>query len=92
MPTEIIPLFFKTATPLRAGENDSDDGCNFETYSNHEGLEIATLGPLVTLNPGESASHQERWSQHVFDAPLPLDDEAALADGLRPVVLAAGIL
>ena len=55
-------------------------------------LEIETLGPLVTLAPGESASHQERWSQHVFDAPLPLDDEAALADGLWPVVRAANLL
>ena len=55
-------------------------------------LEIETLGPLVTLNPGESASHRERWWQHVFDAPPPLDDEAALADGLWPVVRAAGIL
>ena len=85
-------FFFKTVAPPQTGENYPDDGCNFETYSNHEMLEIETLGPLVTLNPGESSSHQERWSQHVFDAPLPLDDEAALADALWPVVRAAGIL
>ncbi len=85
-------FFFKTVTPPRGGESYPDDGCNFETYSNHEMLEIETLGPLVTLAPGESATHRERWSQHVFDEPLPLDDEVRLADRLWPVVQAAGIL
>ena len=85
-------FFCKTVTPPRVGEHYPDDGCNFETYSNHEMLEIESLGPLVTLAPGESASHQERWFQHEFDAPLPLDDEAALADALWPVVRAAKIL
>ncbi len=85
-------FFCKTVTPPRAGESYPDDGCNFETYSNHEMLEIETLGPLVTLAPGASAAHQERWSQHVFDEGLPLNDEAALADRLWPVVRAAGLL
>ena len=85
-------FFCKTVSPPRGGEGYPDDGCNFETYSNHEMLEIETLGPLVTLAPGASATHRERWSQHVFDEPLPLDDEAALADRLWPVVRAAGIL
>ena len=83
-------FFFKTVTPTRAGEAYPDDGCNFETYSNHEMLEIETLGPLVTLAPGEFATHQERWSQHVFDAPPPIDDETELADRLSSVVRAAG--
>ena len=55
-------------------------------------LEIETLGPLVTLAPGESAAHRELWFQHVFDEPPLLDDEAALSDRLWPVVRAAGIL
>ena len=85
-------FFFKTVTPPRVGESYPDDGCNFETYSNHEMLEIETLGPLVTLKPGESATHQERWFQHVFDAPPPLDSEANLSDHLWPIVRTAGIL
>ncbi len=85
-------FFCKTVTPPRVGQSYPDDGCNFETYSNHEMLEIESLGPLVTLAPGESASHQERWFQHKFDAPLALDDEEALADALWSVVRAAGIL
>ncbi len=85
-------FFCKTVTPPRVGVSYPDDGCNFETYSNHEMLEIESLGPLVTLAPGESASHRERWFQHEFDAPLPLDDHTALADKLWPVVRRAGIL
>ena len=85
-------FFCKTVTPPRVGESYPDDGCNFETYSNHEMLEIETLGPLVTLAPNESASHRERWFQHEFDAPLSLDDEAALSDALSAVVRASGIL
>lgn len=84
-------FFFKTVTPPRVGSTYPDDGCNFETYSNHEMLEIETLGSLVTLSPGESTTHQERWFQHVFDAPPPLDDEAALADRLWSSVRASGI-
>ena len=61
-------FFCKTVTPPRVGANYPDDGCNFETYTNHEMLEIESLGPLVTLAPGESSAHQERWFQHVFDA------------------------
>ena len=85
-------FFCKTVTPPRVGEHYPDDGCNFETYSNHEMLEIESLGPLVTLEPGESATHQERWFQYEFDKPLPLDDEPALADALWSVVRAAKLL
>ncbi len=38
-----------------------DNNVNFETFSNEEMLEIETLGPLVTLNPGEKTSIAEEW-------------------------------
>jgi hypothetical protein len=41
-----------------------DLGCSFETFTNDGFLELETLGPLVTLGPGESASHVERWTAH----------------------------
>ena len=85
-------FFFKTVTPPRVGESYPDDGCNFETYSNHEMLEIETLGPLVTLAPGESATHRECWFQQVLDAPLAPENETALADVLPAIVQASGIL
>ena len=41
-----------------------DFGCSFETFTNREILELETLGPMITLGPGESVAHTERWSAH----------------------------
>jgi hypothetical protein len=38
-----------------------DNGCNFETYTNHLFVEIETLAPLSTLYAGQSATHEEEW-------------------------------
>jgi hypothetical protein len=38
-----------------------DLGCNNEVYTDGDYLEIETLGPLRLLDPGESATHIERW-------------------------------
>jgi len=46
------------------GATYPDGGVNFETFSNEEFLELESLGPLVALDPGESASHEERWELH----------------------------
>ena len=45
----------------RAGQIYPDDGVNLETFTNEDMLEIETLGPLITLDPGESVEHTERW-------------------------------
>jgi hypothetical protein len=39
----------------------ADMGCNAETYTDLDILEIETLGPLTKLEPGETAEHRERW-------------------------------
>lgn len=41
-----------------------DFGCNNEVYINGAFLEVETLGPLITLAPGETAVHIERWELH----------------------------
>lgn len=46
------------------GADYPDGGVNFETFANEQFLEIESLGPLVTLAPGESTSHEERWELH----------------------------
>ena len=69
----------------------ADLGCNFETFTNEEMLEVEALGPLVDLAPGESASHAEQWQ--IFDnvtAP-PDQDEDALAEWLAPWLARAGL-
>ena len=44
-----------------AGATYADMGCNTETYTDPDILEIETLGPLVTLEPGASVEHRESW-------------------------------
>ncbi len=46
------------------GEDYPDMGSSYETFTNERFLELETLGPLVTLQPGESVDHLERWSLH----------------------------
>lgn len=41
-----------------------DGGVNFETFANEDILELESLGPLVTLAPGRTATHTEIWSLH----------------------------
>ena len=41
-----------------------DFNCSFEVFSNNEFLELETLGPLVDLMSGFSATHIEHWSLH----------------------------
>ena len=41
-----------------------DFNCSFEMFSNNEFLELETLGPLVDLMSGFSATHIEHWSLH----------------------------
>jgi hypothetical protein len=45
----------------REGQHYPDHGVNFETFTNEDMLEIESLGPLTTLEPGKSVEHAERW-------------------------------
>lgn len=62
----------------------ADQGCNFEIYTDGPFQELETLGPLVTLEPGQSVSHVEHW----FLAPSNAiaDEDAALDAALLPLV------
>jgi hypothetical protein len=46
------------------GQHYPDGGCNFETFTNQEFLEMESLGPLVHLNPGAKVEHTENWDLH----------------------------
>ena len=52
-----------------------DAGMNFETFSNDEFLELESLGPLVALAPGESTTHEEKWSLHRGVASCKTEDD-----------------
>lgn len=47
-------------TPAR-GSVHPDLGCNLEIYSDERTIELETIGPLVSLAPGDSVTHDERW-------------------------------
>lgn len=44
-----------------------DQGASIQCYSGGDFLEIETLGPLVTLGPGEAIHHVETWSVRAVD-------------------------
>ncbi len=65
-----------------------DLGCTVEAYCDDRFVEVETLGPLVTLGPGESAVHEERW-EIVRVGEGPGADPRRVADGIRSGAIAA---
>jgi len=57
-------LFVKRYEAVAAPSAYPDFGCTFETFTNADILELETLGPLTSLEPGRSVSHTERWTAH----------------------------
>jgi hypothetical protein len=65
-------LFLKTFAHHPTGRYP-DWGCSAETFTNHEMLELETLGPIATLAPGAAVEHIEHW--HLFrNVPVPQND------------------
>jgi hypothetical protein len=54
-------LLVKRFKSVRAGAEYADMGCNAEMYCNDRFIELESLGPLVTLEPGATAAHTETW-------------------------------
>lgn len=76
-------LFIKTVHFID-GATYPDFGCNYESFTNDDMIEIETLGPLVRLAPGASISHVEHWSLFGNLQPPPYSDSPAFAEWLRP--------
>jgi hypothetical protein len=55
------------------GASYPDLGCNFETFTREDMLEIESLGPLVELAPGSNIDHFETW--YLLDNERPPDGE-----------------
>lgn len=64
-----------------------DFGCNFETFTNEEMLEVESLGPLTLLQPGETLEHVETW--RLFAEVPAISDEASIDRIIRPLVESA---
>lgn len=68
-------LFVKHV-PFKEGKTYPDNGCNFETFTNEDMLEIESLGPLVKLGPKEEVEHVEEWE--LFADVGAVTDEASI--------------
>jgi len=61
-----------------------DMGCSFESWTNHEMLELETLSPLVYLAPGDEVEYVEDW--YLFDGvKTPASDDEVIKTVL-PVI------
>ena len=57
-------LLFIKRFDFQEGATYPDGGVNFETFANQQILELESLGPLVTLRPGQTTAHTETWTLH----------------------------
>jgi hypothetical protein len=82
-------IFIKTVEILEDASYP-DGGCNFEAFTNTEMLELETLGPLATLEPGEETGHVEHWSVQNLEEEILIDSEEALHEWIAPFLARAG--
>ena len=76
-------LFVKHV-PYQEDKTYPDHGCNFETFTNEDMVEIESLGPLVKLKPKESVEHVEEWE--LFKDGGAVTDEASIDKNVLPKV------
>ncbi len=67
-----------------AGATYPDYGCNLETYTAGNYIELESLSPLRHLAPGASATHTERW--YLFAGVDAGATETALHEAIVPLV------
>ena len=65
-----------------------DGNVNFEVYADERILEMETLGPLVRLEPGQSARHEERW--HAFNNVPECSSEREIDRCVLPLIQGLG--
>ena len=73
---EIKGVVLLKSFPATEGEKYPDFGCNFETFTNQDMIEIESLSPLVRLKPGATLHHYEDWRFFPGES-IPADDDAA---------------
>ena len=77
-------FFVKRFTP-QPGLPHPDMGCNSEVYVWNRFLEVETLGPLTTLEPGAAIVHVETWELHHAPGVEPT------IEGIRGLVQSLGL-
>ena len=69
------------------GQQYTDSGSDFETFTNKDFLEVESLGPLQRIAPGKAIEHVERWGL-LKGVPNGTSD-AAIDANIRPRVEAS---
>ena len=59
-----------------------DNGCNYETFTNQDMLEMESLAPLVTLAPGQTVEYPEHWD--LIGDVAGFQDEAEIDQNILP--------
>ena len=73
------------------GETYPDGGCNFETFTNSEMLEVESLSPLKTVPPGEEITHIEEWTLLPLSGSVSTESDEALKQTLAPYLAQAAL-
>jgi hypothetical protein len=58
------PYLFIKRFAYVEGARYPDYNSSLEVFTNNRMLELETLAPLVTLQPGATVAHEERWELH----------------------------
>ena len=67
-----------------SGRAYPDFGCNNETYTDANFLELESLGPLTRVEPGAAITHQEDW--WLYKSVDLGNGEAGIAAALQPIL------
>lgn len=65
------------------GQRYPDGGVNFETFTNSEMLEVESLGPITTLEPGRAVELAEEWE--LFTGVPTVAGEDEIERAIRPL-------
>jgi hypothetical protein len=76
--------FFYKRFPCIAGATYPDFGCNFETFTRDDMLEVESVGPLQQVAPGHYASHAEE--HYLLLGVTPPEDDDACGEFLNQLV------
>ncbi len=63
-----------------------DMGCNCELFTNEKMLEVESLGPLHTIEPGEVVEHREEWRLWTDVPPFDAAVEEEIGRSLPPLL------
>jgi hypothetical protein len=66
-------LLFVKRFSVEPANKYPDLGCNAEAYVREACVELETLGPLTTLEPGEFITYEETWEVSAGEYPVTLD-------------------